>query len=755
MNKQLRLDFVPGTVKPGTAAEIEVETTPNSYVAVLAVDERAVIGPSRNDIDESEVIDERNSFSFSDVLGTKDVYSPYSLFSESNAVLITDANSGAPDCGMGPSARSSRIKRQAQDDNDEISSDQSVYETWMFESFQADSSGRKTLIKAVPELFTSYIVTGFSIHPTLGMSVAKPTRVGVFADFFIEFNTPHKGTVGDVLKIELEVYNFMRNTENVQVILEKNDKFEVVQTKPSDCYFASNATNVKRIQSKVNQATPAFFHIRLVKDGPLKLVVRAETARLSTQKSSVITIAKPGLEKSDNRAKFIDLRSRRFDSFYFDMYVDDTKVKSSVSTEVSVVGDLMGPALENIESLLVDSPIDSAEQQMIKFMPTAIALNYLKATNKMTSQMKIDGPKTLESGYNFISSRKLSGRDGGAYQLGRSQSGVGNIAMTAYVCKYLAVAKDWIEVNDRLITDALNFLKKKQARDGKFTGEELSEEAIPSELSEDTVLTAFVVIAFLENVQYIDRYQVHIDKGIKFINSKFEDIKSNQYALAISSYAMALAKSSEAEKFLNELMAVTADGSEIKFPDRRLTDSKKVEIASYAILAHVKLERTADARHILNWLISKRNREGGFFTPSDTIVGLQAVAEMAKHLFSSEFNMNLYFLYDEPNKILSTYIDNNNKIESKKFAIPTSDGVSLQANGTGVAYVQVWQKFYWKPANYLDKFDVKVTRVDTGRKLDLKICLNTNDRTSAKSVIAEVSLPSGYEFDDDIKVCRE
>lgn len=741
---------------PGEKVEINVETKPNSFVALLGIDEKSALLKSGNDIDETKILEEIKSFYFQDVLGTKRRNDSYTLLSESNAMLITDATTGKPNCHSRSSTSNlhhNRRKRNVDDDSTDGNSGVKAFSegnarTLIFESFKTDSSGQKTLQQVVPELFTSYIITGFSIHPQLGLSLAAPKKIGVFKKFFIELHTPRNIIAGDVLKVKVVIFNFLK-IKRVTVELKKNEEnFEIVEkvSAGSTCHYRLNNSSMIEIEAQVRGATPAYFYIRPLTEGTLKLEVEASATGATAIASKLISIAREGLEQSGNKAKFVDLRSRRYDGHYFDMSNDDNAVTNSIQAEASVIGDLMGPALENIEELLKDVPLDSAEHQMIKFMPTVIALNYLKAIDRLTDSKKRAGIKNLETGYTFISSKKLSGKDNGAYQLIRGPASTGNIALTAYVSKYLALTKEWIEIDDRLITDALNFLKKKQGRDGKFTAEALSDEAFPSELSDDVVSTAFVSIAFLENTQYVDRYQTVIDRSFKFIDSKFRSIENNPYALAISAYALALGKNSAAEKFLNKLMEqAKKDRIGHHWDVAAASESTKVEIASYAILAHVFLEQSVEAKPILDWLTSKRNREGGFFTPKDTIVGLQAVAEMAKHLFSSNFDMDIYFLYGEPSETINANINEKNKIDYRKFIIPTNEGVSLQANGTGVAYVQVWQKFYLKPENRFDRFKIAITKNGNGRKLQLEICITGR---ASKLTVAEIKLPSGYEFNN-------
>jgi CD109 antigen len=390
-----------------------------------------------------------------------------------------------------------------------------------------------------------------------------------------------------------------------------------------------------------------------------------------------------------------------------------------------------------------DSPAVTTNQKLSKFLPTVLVLKYLKTIGKLSPNKKAEGLRNLETSYQFIISKKLSGKDAGAYKEWDDE--VSSIETTALVAKFLNSAKEWIEVDDQNIVQALAFLKGKQASDGKFVNSQMSQEASDDKVGNDVSLSAFTVIAFLENKHYIDRHKQVINKALNFISGKINNIDDN-HTLAIAAYALALGKHEAAATFLEKLKSKAVHDGEKTFWDQSGTSSK-IETAAYAILAFVEMGKAMTAKNILNWLLSQRSQTGGFSTHIDTVIGLQAVTEMARNLHSSEFNMNVYFLY-EPDQVMGVFIDNYSAFELKSITIPTREGVSVQANGTGVAYVQVWQKYIKQNVeNSSNKFTVKVKPTMISENLmKLNVCLKFNGQSESAQTIAEISLPSGYEF---------
>lgn len=68
-----------------------------------------------------------------------------------------------------------------------------------------------------------------------------------------------------------------------------------------------------------------------------------------------------------------------------------------VSAFVRVVGDVMGPALANLNNLL-NMPYGCGEQNMVKFAPNIYVLKYLQAKGLDTAKVQSKAVKYMKSG---------------------------------------------------------------------------------------------------------------------------------------------------------------------------------------------------------------------------------------------------------------------------------------------------------------------------------------------------------------------
>lgn len=72
-----------------------------------------------------------------------------------------------------------------------------------------------------------------------------------------------------------------------------------------------------------------------------------------------------------------------------------------VAVIVGVVGDILGPALDNIDDLL-KMPYGCGEQNMVNFAPNIFALQYLEATNQDTQNIREKAIGHMKSGQSIL-----------------------------------------------------------------------------------------------------------------------------------------------------------------------------------------------------------------------------------------------------------------------------------------------------------------------------------------------------------------
>ena len=304
------------------------------------------------------------------------------------------------------------------------------------------------------------------------------------------------------------------------------------------------------------------------------------------------------------------------------------------------------------------------------------AIKYLKNIGKLSHDTQTSVSASVLKFYTEIISQKTSrGWNLSEFSI--------KIESTAFVARFLSIANDWIEIDGSELIFALESLAGEQNIDGSFEG---------SNIEDKVKLTAFVVVSFLENSKYVNRFAKEIKKASRFIDDEFRNV-DEIHTLAISAYALSFTCQECSKKFLEKLMAKSIQKIDRSFWKIDGDESKEIETAAYAILTHLTLAQPLEASKVLKFLNSKLNTQNGFFNSAfDTIIAYQAAAEAAHHLYSKSFDSTVTFTAgdQEAKKI---HIGDSNKDQIQIVKLLGNKGVSMNAEGSGLAFVEAVRKF--------------------------------------------------------------
>lgn len=135
--------------------------------------------------------------------------------------------------------------------------------------------------------------------------------------------------------------------------------------------------------------------------------------------------------------------------------------------------------------------------------------------------------------------------------------------LTAYVVKSFRQAVPYIPIEEKVIIDGLQWLSNNQANNGSFPEVgKVSHSQMQGGSSRGLALTAYTLIAFLENQKATPVYRNTINRAIDYLVRNLPGVE-DPYALAICSYALHLAEHPERNVAFNllELKATTVGKS--------------------------------------------------------------------------------------------------------------------------------------------------------------------------------------------------
>ncbi|XP_018112272.1 C3 and PZP-like alpha-2-macroglobulin domain-containing protein 8 [Xenopus laevis] len=389
----------------------------------------------------------------------------------------------------------------------------------------------------------------------------------------------------------------------------------------------------------------------------------------------------------------------------FTLGVPHNVIPGSERATASIIGDVMGPTVSNLDNLL-RLPFGCGEQNMIHFAPNVFVLKYLQKTRQLCPEVESEAVDYLVQGYQRQLTYK---RLDGSYSAFGERDSSGSMWLTAFVLKSFAQSRGFIFIDPGELSAAKDWIIQHQNKDGSFPamGRILNKD-IQGGNHGKVALTAYVAAALLETGVTSEDEKIAVSKAKLFLESHMFTV-DDPYTTALTSYALTLLRSTYAPVALRKLnaMAITQDGfthwsltgsvateedTFMGFNDglSQSVISAEVEMTAYALLTYTLMGDVASALPVVKWLSQQRNSLGGFSSTQDTCVALQALAEYAILSYVGGVNLTI--------SLASTNLDYQETFElhrlNKKIlqtaripSIPT--GLFVSAKGEGCCLMQI------------------------------------------------------------------
>lgn len=637
---------------------------------------------------------------------------------------------------------------------------EAVPPTWLFRDTQTKFNGIVTLREKAPDAITSYIVSAFALDDFYGLGVSQQSaKLQIFRPFFVSINLPATGVKRkEAVAVEMIVFNYGDSDVTADVTLENNGDFlfadfanEIDQGSPS-------GSKTRQVRVSSGSGAPVSFMIIPKKLGNIDIKATASSGSAVDIVSKQLLVKPEGSRVTVNKAMLLDLRSKPSVSTNISISVPPNIVNDSRAIQLTLIGDLLGPAVTNLEGLL-ELPTGCGEQNMAKMVPNIVLMEYLKNKNQLSEAMQGRAKRHLETGYQ----QQLSFRHpDGSFSAFGSRDKSGSTWLTAFVAKSLAETSRHIDVDADVINKAIEWVTQHQEVDGSFREVgAVNSVVIQGGASQGIPLTAFVLIAILGTQTPPDaKMRNVINRAVDFLATNLESVE-DVYSLAITTYALHLANNPLRDSAFYKLEGKAEVKDEQKWwwsgPLQRTLETRldsrplDVEATSYALLTYILRGLTRDALPVMEWLVKQRNQHGGFQSTQDTVVGMTALAALAGKLATSDPQVNIQIIYGARGKNLQ--INRDNTMLLQRIEIPSdTDSIKVSASGSGVAVMQVTYHYNVhvtapKPSFSLDP---QLDTTTDANRLRLTSCLGYTGGNNSNMAVMDVSLPSGYIIDNDL-----
>uniref|UniRef100_A0A667Z531 Alpha-2-macroglobulin bait region domain-containing protein n=1 Tax=Myripristis murdjan TaxID=586833 RepID=A0A667Z531_9TELE len=690
-SNKVSLEFNPSSAVPGEENLLQLSASSHSLCGISAVDQSVLIKESGKKLDADKVTARINFLPILCIviqpevteLSKKKINKFIAYRYDSYPVVATRMGSPGP-VGAAGTAGSPPV----------IETVRTFFpETWIWDLVDVGETGSKDVPLTVPDTITTWETEAFCLSPQ-GFGLAPRKEFTVFQPFFLELSLPYSIIRGEHFELKATVFNYLTSCIMVTVTPAPSVEYTLTPLsgdKYSSCLCASERKTVSwtmapSVLGAVNVSVSAEAVTSDVSCNN-EIVSVPERGRIDVVTRSLIV--KPEGTEVTKAYNWLLCPNGETLTAEKDLDLPENIIPESAHGSLSVLGDILGRALNNLDGLL-RMPYGCGEQNMALLAPNIYILEYLTNTNQMTKAIKEKATGFLTSGYQ----RQLNYKhQDGAYST--FGSGSGNTWLTAFVLKSFVKAKTFVYIDPEVIDHSKTWLEGKQRTNGCFQQlGKLFNNRMKGGVNDEVTLSAYVTAALLEANMSVSHSRM--SGSLTCLKESISSL-SNTYTRALLAYVFTLAGDMKTRTLLLKQLDKDAvrRGGFIFWTQKatETSDSLSVEISAYVLLAKLSASSTTreelgSASGIVRWLASQQNSYGGFSSTQDTVVALQALALYSSQVFTPEGSSSV--LAQSPSGHLTFEVDPTNKLLYQEKQLKDVAGkYQFEVKGTACVAVQV------------------------------------------------------------------
>ncbi|XP_072047457.1 complement C3-like [Amphiura filiformis] len=666
-------------------------------------------------------------------------------------------------------------------------------ESWLFKDNLVDLGDSESQLYPIPlpDSITTWIIQAVGVSPLHGMCVADNKEIVVRRDVFLDVAIPYSVMRHEQVAIQATVYNYDKDGRETEVTLKmvgvaglcsnarpgefiikegviaagqaKSFSFIVIPLDIQD-YIVT----IYMISTYGNDAVSKTLHV--VPEGtrqvqPLSIVLDPAGFGQQIPQNENNEVVDHGLLNNLEHMHLNDQGNQnQIDTVKLSM--PDDAIPNTAQCEVNLIGSLLGPVasavIEGLNSgAFLNMPRGCGEQTMIYTAPNVYIYKYLKVIGEDTPDIEKKAITNIEAGY----SREVNhyrNPDGAFKTFGHTP---GNSWLTSFVLRVFCKAKEFINVDQKVICEGMTWLANIQKPDGSFgfTTRTYHTTHFMGGVDEPITLTAFVLITLSEcDCATLDTTET-VSKATMFLEGKLAEIGQDPHSLAIVTYALALVNSARANDFNTQLKTHAHDNAALgtKYFGTQGSGALTVETTAYTLLAQITLGEISYSFPIVQWLMIQRDQVGNWYSTQDTMVALQALSEYAQRAHTGDIDLTCDITSSVDAQFQPAWqVLPENALVLQATQAPVEGDLVFETHGIGIATLSVNLHYYKASGNDNQcPFEVTITPTDMKadpakpgapvdekpkKKLKLQVCAKYTGTGNTNMAIIDVGLLSGF-----------
>lgn len=556
-------------------------------------------------------------------------------------------------------------------------------------------------------------------------------KVKVFKEFFVDFELPKNLVETDIISVPITVYNYT------------NETISTILTVPEQQWFSLQDKNPISLNIEPESSKMVYVPITILKSGMNKFRVEATSNSSSDIIEKEIVVSPKGykIEKVVSTGTLDE-------DITEDILILEDIVENTASAKVKIYASTMSQTIEGMENIF-QMPTGCFEQISSSLYPNILALKYLEENGIVNEKIKAKAMNYISSGYQRLLAYEVKGESGGFSLYGKSPA---ETVLTAYGLMELTDLQEVYSVDENVIERMTNFLYKKRNANGSFT---ITGNHKGGASSRDTLaLNAYITWALSESNPKNEK----LEKSTQYLKDKLDDVDDN-YTLALIANTLANVDDKEAENVIKRLVNnINVNGnsayitSNVKDYYGSRSNAQTTQTVSLTSMALSKTSTyTSINKSLINYLISKKDTRGTWYSTQATILALKALNE-ANEKNKLENQTITVKVNSEEQKI--EIKDNPLEFYELTFANLAKENKLNIDIEKGSAYYEIVEEYYIP----YDKVDISEDNieivVETNNNLKVNEILEANVKLINRSEndiyngMVTISIPQGFVVDE-------
>ena len=556
-------------------------------------------------------------------------------------------------------------------------------------------------------------------------------NVKVFKDFFVDFELPKNLIETDNVNIPVTVHNYTDNQINT-VLKIKEDEWFKIENNNVDISINPKSTNM------------VYIPISVLKPGNNKFRAEVSSDSLTdiVEKECLVSAKGYKVEKVVSTGNVDEDISE-------DILVLDDIIENSAKAKVKIYSSTLSQTVEGMENIF-KMPTGCFEQISSSLYPNILALKYLEENKIVNEEIRNKALSYISSGYQKLLTYEVKGESGGYSLYGRSPA---ETVLTAYGLMEITDLSKVYSVDDSVINKMTDFLYKKQNSNGTFT---ITGSHIGGASSrENLALNAYITWALSESSPKDNR----INKSVEYLKGKLNDIDDN-YTLALVANVLANVNDKELNNVLKRLVNNTKLDERTAYITSDIVDYygsrsnvQNIQTVALTSMALSKSSYNQDVnKRLINYLISKKDTRGTWYSTQATILSLKALNERNEknQLQNQTITVKVndkeqkIEIKDNPLELYELTFENLNKENKLNIDIEK-----------GNAYYEVIEEYYILYENVDTKNDNIEISVESNNDLKVNELLNAKVKLVNRSQntilngMVTIDIPQGFVVNEE------